>query len=237
MTERFLEKGIAVIALGLIICVYVANANAAVPEKAKPYKDAVITSIKKMDFPKEYPQSIPGQIEQETCISLKGRSCWNSHAELKTSREYGFGLGQLTVAYNKDMTERFNTFKEIKANKAFKNWEWSDRFNASYQIEAIIYKDMLAFRAITWKMDTYFEKLAITFAMYNGGIGSIIRDRALCNQTKDCDSSKWFGNIEKTSFKSRVIAKGYGKSFYDINREYPRNILFIRMKRYEEWFK
>ena len=40
-----------------------------------------------------------GQIEQETCITLKHRSCWSENAQLLTSREQGVGLGQLTRAF------------------------------------------------------------------------------------------------------------------------------------------
>ena len=48
--------------------------------------------------------ALAAQVEQETCPSLKSAKCWNPRAELKTSREYGFGLGQLTV------TQKFDNF-------------------------------------------------------------------------------------------------------------------------------
>lgn len=40
-----------------------------------------------------------GQVEQETCITLKHSKCWSENAQLLTSREQGVGLGQLTRGF------------------------------------------------------------------------------------------------------------------------------------------
>jgi membrane-bound lytic murein transglycosylase MltF len=50
--------------------------------------------------------------------------------------------------------------------------------------------------------------------------------------TKGCDPEKWFGNVEKTSLKAKTAVKGYGQSFYQINRGYVRSIWFDRRQRY-----
>lgn len=220
------------IAFLLLAFTQLANSEA-IPPNAKQHIPALNKAIKDMGFPKQYKASIAGQIEQETCISLKHKKCWSSKVELRTAREYGFGLGQATIAYNKDGTERFNVFKELKqSSPLFKGWTWEDRFNAEYQIKGIIFKDQKAYAAIKFPMADEYEKMATMFAMYNGGVGSILKDRALCRATKGCNDKVWFGGIELTSYKSRIAVKGYGKSFYDINREYPRNILKIRMQKY-----
>lgn len=185
----------------------------------------------------EYPWFIAGQVEQETCISLKHSKCWSRKAELKTAREYGFGLGQLTIAYNKDGSERFNAFKDVrKLDKDLADWSFEQRYDADKQLLAVVVRDKFEYSKITGAKDAL-NKSAFFFNSYNGGAGGMLQDRRLCAATKGCDSSMWFGNVENTSYKSKVAAKGYGKSFFEISREYPRNIIYVRSPRYKPYFQ
>jgi membrane-bound lytic murein transglycosylase MltF len=79
---------------------------------------------------------------------------------------------------------------------------------------------------------TPLDRLAMTLASYNGGRGGLTNDRRMCAASPGCDPSRWFGNVERTSRKAKTAAKGYGKSFFETNREYPRNILLLRRVRY-----
>ena len=47
------------------------------------------------------------------------------------------------------------------------------------------------------------------------------------------DSGKWFGHVEHTSLKAKTAVPGYGKSFFEINREYVRNVMVTRTVRYQ----
>lgn len=76
------------------------------------------------------------------------------------------------------------------------------------------------------------ERLAMMLAGYNGGMGGVASDRRVCAATPGCDPSRWLGHAEHTSLKARTAVPGYGKSFFVTNREYPRNILFMRRARY-----
>lgn len=168
------------------------------------------------------------QVEQETCYSLKHPKCWNPRAELKTSREYGFGLGQVTV------TDRFNTFADLRARytRELAGWTWEGRYDARYQLRALVLMDRALFASCQRLVASARDGHACMASSYNGGFGGFTRDRALCANTAGCDRSRWFGHVELVSYKARVAVSGYGKSFYEVNREYVRNVLDVRRPRY-----
>jgi len=207
-----------------------------IPQRALELMPTVVESIDKYwpDLPlRSY---IPAQIEQETCISLKHPKCWSSKAELRTSREYGFGLGQFTVAYNTDGSIRFNAWEEVKRlHPDLEKWQWEDRLNPILTIRAITIKNSVTWRRSLFPTSDPLNRLAFVASEYNGG--STKRDRILCESTKGCDATRWFheGNklaVEDVSTRSKVALPGYGKSFFEINREYVRNVLLIRNKKY-----
>lgn len=196
----------------------------ALPENAKKYAPVLKQELRTYWAELKQRSVIAGQIEQESCISLKSLRCWSPSVELKTDREYGFGLGQITI------TKRFNNFNEVKKlDKSLASWKWENRFDAAYQLRAIVFMDRDIYKKLP---NSIVEKLAFMFASYNGGLGGILNDRRLCQGTKGCNPDLWFENTEKTSFKSKIKPPQYGKSFFEINREYPKNILFIRAKKY-----
>ena len=176
------------------------------------------------------PFTMAGQVEQETCISLKSSGCWNPHTELKTRREYGFGLGQVTV------TSTFNAFNEERAlDPSLKNWQWSDRYDPQMQLRGLVLKDRQLFYLVQGAASDE-DRLAFAYAAYNGGMGGVLSDRRVCAATPHCDSRRWFGQVERTSLKARASVTGYGQSFFNINREYVHNILLVRSTKYRSFF-
>jgi len=170
--------------------------------------------------------TLAAQIEQETCASLTSKKCWNPKAELKTSREYGFGLGQLTV------TPQFNNFKAAKGwDRSLAGWEWSDRFDPAMQLRALVAYDRNLYLQVKFAA-TPEDRLAFTFSAYNGGLGGVLKDRRMCAAIKGCNPNVWFGHVERHSFRSKTAVKGYGQSFFDVNRGYVRNIMVIRAVKY-----
>lgn len=200
-----------------------------IPALAKVYLPVLSSVIASLWPAMADPPLIAAQIEQETCITLKHSKCWNPRAELKTSREYGFGLGQITI------TSRFNNFVAAKGwDKSLAGWQWEDRYDPEMQLRAVVAYDRNLYHQVAPLAATEANRLAFMFSAYNGGYGGLIKDRALCRASPGCDPSRWTGHVERTSFRSRTAAKGYGKSFFEINREYVRNIMVVRSPKYRE---
>lgn len=213
---------------GMLFLAFAGRANAAdLPPGAVKYLP-VLSTEQQAHWPgMPLPSALAAQVEQETCVSVKSRGCWNPLTELKTSREYGFGLGQLTV------TPKFDNFKESrKLDASLRDWQFADRYDPARQLRAMVLMDKSGFSRLTYIADPH-ERLAMSFSAYNGGLGGVLADRRLCAKVKGCDPDRWFGNVEHTSHKARVKTAGYGKSFFEINREYVRNVMIVRRPRYE----
>ncbi len=202
-----------------------------IPPNALKYAPTLVQEQRQRWTTSPQPHTMAGQVEQETCISLRSAGCWNPHTELKTSREYGFGLGQVTV------TKSFNAFNEERAlDPSLKDWQWNDRFDPKMQLRGLVLKDHQLYQLVQ-RAATDDDRLAFAYAAYNGGMGGVLSDRRVCAATSGCDSGRWFGQVERTSLKARASVSGYGQSFFDINRGYVRNILRLRSGKYETFFK
>lgn len=192
--------------------------------RASPYMPALKANIDKVWPDMEYPATLASLIEQE--------SLWNPHAELcvpkpSCSREYGFGFGQLTV------TSRFNVFNEVKTmDPSLRDWQYSNRFDPDKQLLSVVVKNHFHYKQCKPLMHPGVSTYACTYSSYNGGFGGVISDRRVCANTLGCDPRAWFGNVENTSMKAKVALKGYGQSFFQINRTYVRNLLIVRPPKY-----
>lgn len=176
------------------------------------------------------------QVHKESCITVKHSKCWNPRAELRTSREWGVGFGQITIAYNKDGSERFNVFNELRAlDPVLRTWRWDDRFDPKMQLRALLVKNKIGYLSITGASNRV-DHLAFSLAGYNGGLSGVLSDRRLCQAVQGCDPNRWFGNVELYSNKSRKPWQGYGQSAFEINRAYPREIIFKLRPLYEPYY-
>jgi hypothetical protein len=228
-----------VIAAAAVACLGAAGEPQIPPQAMQyfPHISAEAAETLRSDF---QPAMLASQVEQESCITLTHKRCWNPSVEFKTSREYGFGLGQITIVY-KDGREVQNRFKDLqKVDPLLAKWQWEDRFNPRYQLRALAVgdRDCLPYALGA----TGEDKAAMALACYNGGPGKKSKsgaglqgDRIVCRATVGCDPNRWWGNVERTSNKAKVPKPGYKQSFFDINREYPRRILRERIGKYRAY--
>lgn len=201
-----------------------------VPAGALKYAPVLVARQRALWPSAPAPWTLAGLIEQE--------SRWRVHAQLKTPREYGFGLGQFTVAYRADGSERFNKFKELKSRYAsLAGWRWENRFDPAQQLTAIVEMTHALWRRAP-PAATSDDRWAFTDAAYNGGLGSLLQDRRLCANSAGCDPRRWFGHVETHSLKSRKPQPGYGgRSWFDINRDHVRNVLKVRRGKYRHFWE
>lgn len=210
---------------------------ASVPKAAHTYLPTLVEKQRQIWPDAPEPWFIAGQIEQESCISLTHSKCWNPRAELKTSRENGIGLGQFTRAYRADGSIRFDKISELAAaHKSLRGWTWDKRYDASFQLTAIVEMDKGIYGRQR-NAATTIDRLSFTLSAYNGGEGGVLQDRRLCANTKGCDQNRWLNNVARTSLKSKVPNKGYGQSFFAINREYVTNVLSVRRSKYQSFWQ
>jgi len=194
---------------------------------AAPKVIALLLLVQAEHWPQAPAASVmAAQIEKETCITLTHPSCFSPRAELKTARENGVGLGQITRAYNADGSIRFDKQAELRAqHAALKHWKWEQRYDPRLQLTALVLMDRTGYQRFAPLAATPTDAWSFTLAGYNGGDGAVQKDRLLCQKRPDCDPRRWFGHVELHSVKSRVKWRGYGQSTYDINRGYVRRVI------------
>jgi hypothetical protein len=168
---------------------------------------------------------------------IEAESRWRVKAELKSKREQGCGLAQFTRAYDARGGIRFDALAEAKKlHPELKGWSWQNCSDPKMQMTALVLTDRSLFTRAQPLGATPADALHMAVSAYNGGFGSILKDRTKCRMTKGCDPSKWYGNVERSSYKSQQPSI-YGRSFFQINRDYVRNVVDVLRPKYDGYFQ
>lgn len=213
-----------------------ADVGATVPPRAHQLAPLAVQQIERV-WPGMPMRSYLGAlVEQETCPSLQHRMCWSCTAQLKTDREEGASLGQLTRAYAANGSVRFDALAEVKTldPEGLRELNWQSVYQrADLSLRAIVVKLRDCHQRLARQADAdAYNLTAFCDAAYNGGYGGLLADRRLCALTEGCNPNTWFGHVERHSGKSRTKWQGYGKSAFEINREHVHMALQVRRPKY-----
>lgn len=163
---------------------------------------------------------LAGLVHHESgCPALRTK-CWNPTSQLKTSREEGAGLGQLTRAWRQDGSLRFDALAEMRQqHPALRDLDWSNIYQRpDLQLRAVVLKVRGDFAALAAVSDRP-ERLRFADAAYNGGLGGVQKERRACGLKPGCDPQRWHGHVERVCLKSKAPLYG-NRSACDINRHH-----------------
>ena len=220
---------IAIMFVGLLV-VFAPRAHAeTLPAGALKYGPMLKAEQQKYwpDHPR--PEVLAALVEQESCISLTHSKCWSPKAQLKTAREEGAGVGQVTRAYRKDGTLRFDTLADMRSKYApLADWNWQNVYDRpDLQLRALV----LLSKESNQPFRETPDMLAFGDAGYNGGVNDVKRERRACALSAGCDPRFWFDNVERHCLKSKEPI--YGKrSACDINRGHVAVVIHVRPGKY-----
>jgi hypothetical protein len=235
--ETATGSGLALVALAIVLSALLAlfgrGAHAQVPERAHQHLPALAVELDRHWPDAPMRTYLPGLIEHESCISLTHSRCWSSTARLKTQREEGAGLGQLTRAWNPDGTERFDALAELRARHAvLRELDWRTVYlRPDLQLRAVVLMSRDNFVALGAVPDPL-QRLAMADAAYNGGMTGLQRERRACQMASGCDPAQWWGHVELRCLKNRAALYA-GRSPCDINRHHVKDVIQHRAPKYQ----
>lgn len=235
-SEDPVGAGLALVALSLvfqaILGLFAGRAHAQTPDPRAAQFAPIIQAEMRQHWPDlPWPHYTAALIAHESgCPSL--RSCWSPTAQLKTAREEGAGLGQITRAWRPDGSLRFDSLADMRdKHPALREWSWLNVYQRpDLQIRAVVLMSRGNWQALRTVSDPW-ERLTMANAAYNGGLGGVQADRRACQVKAGCDPQRWWGHVEHTCTKSQAAL--YGKrSACDINRDHSRHVMLKELPKY-----
>lgn len=191
-------------------------------ERAQQYLP-IYREVVSVHWPQMPMQHIPcGQVEQE--------SSWKATATLKTPRELGRGLTQMTVAYNKDGSERFNIYREAVKWRALKGWNWrQDPYNVQYQLTFLVLQDQMNYAVLRPLFINEEETWKAALVSYNAGRGRVMSRLAVA-RARESPADRWTSGLDQAHGpkEDRIL---YGRPLWQAVNEYPVKV-FRRAEKY-----
>ena len=212
-----------VILLSVILFISVPSAHGGtVPECAKRHIPTLAIALDQHWPSAPLRHITAGQVEQE--------SSWKEAATLKTTRELGRGLVQMTIAYDSNGRERFNIYRDAVRSQALNGWNWqADPYNPRYQLTFLVLQDKSNFVQVRNYMIDDIEAWRAGLVCYNAGSGRWLQRRAVARKG-GIPADRWVGGLELAHGPKEDVAL-YGRPLWQAVNEYPR-VIFKRAEKY-----
>jgi hypothetical protein len=205
-----------------------------VPPQAAQYLPMLGVQAREL-LPEVPPEYFGALIEHESgCPSIKSM-CWKPTARLKSQREEGAGLGQLTRAYRADGSLRFDSLTESRKldPRGLNELRWETVYQRpDLQMRVMVLMTRQNWNRVVKLVDSQHLRLQLTDLSYNAGFGRVMNDRRACAATTGCDPDKWYGHVEKTCTASKKPLYGT-RSACDISRHHVHDVVDTRMNKYK----
>jgi hypothetical protein len=179
---------------------------------------------------------LAGQIEKESCITLQHSRCWSTTSRLKSAREEGAGLPQITRTYRADGSIRFDALAEMKAAHPveLRNLTWENVYRSPREQIAVIVLKNRDNWATFRNMGDPESRLYATIKSYNRGVGGVTAEIKRCAATAGCDPRRFVGHVGKICTASRQPLYG-NRSACDISLAYPFDVVDKRSVKYRPY--
>ena len=222
-------------------------------EAKKPYKYSKYTYIPTNAYevlpelydkanaiaPNVDPYYFAALIEHESCICItptrRCRRCFNPTSRLKTKREEGAGLFQLTRAYRRNGSIRFDIIKTLKRkySNELSELNWGNVYSRP---DLQIIAGLLLWKSNYDNLPKHLDPLVkrrFTDSIFNGGTKFFNRERRSCGLKRGCNPNLWYGNVADSSSGRNKRALYSGKTAWQINRRHVKDVE-QRMSKYEK---
>lgn len=204
-----------------------------IPAQAKTYAPMLKAEQVRFWANHPRPEMLAGLAEQESCLYLTHPKCFNPASRLKSAREEGAGIPQITRAYRKDGTERFDALSEMRSShRELAELTWNNVYlRPDLQMRVLVLKNLDNFKALAVIKDQL-DKLDFTDGSYNAGRGRIVDRRRACGLKVGCNPQVWFGNVENICLTGTKPL--YGKrTACDIVKEHVLMVSKVRSPKYK----
>lgn len=226
----------SVLALLLASCLpaFAFNLAKDIPPQAGQYLPILSAQVKEVMPTFHAPEYFGALIEHESgCPGLK-KMCWNPNARLKSAREEGAGLSQITRAFKEDGSLRFDALAETRKldPRGLNELRWDNVYDRpDLQIRVMVVMTRQNWNRVGKLTSDPHLQLQLTDLSYNAGFGRVLNDMRACSLTSGCDTKKWHGHIEKTCTASTKPIYGT-RSACDICRHHVHDVVDVRMPKY-----